>query len=59
MQTCGTSTGGARKRRDLNLLPSHRLGTRGQWATALHSAAGCLLAALALMHLHFVHTDAT
>lgn len=43
----------------LNLLPSHRLGTWGQWTTALHIAAGCLLAALALMHLYFVYTYAT
>lgn len=43
----------------LNLLPSHRLGTWGQWTTALHIGAGCLLAALALMHLYFVYTYAT
>lgn len=38
----------------LNLLPGHRLGTWGQWTTALHIAAGCLLGALAVMHLYFV-----
>lgn len=43
----------------LNLLPSHRLGSWGQWTTALHIGAGCLLAALALMHLYFVYTYAT
>jgi hypothetical protein len=31
----------------------------GQWTTALHIAAGCLLAALALMHLYFVYTYAS
>ncbi len=40
----------------LNLLPSHRLGTWGQWTTALHIGAGCLLAALAVMHLYFVYS---
>lgn len=39
----------------LNLLPSHRLASWGQWTTALHIGAGCLLAALALMHLYFVY----
>lgn len=39
----------------LNLLPSHHLGSWGQWTTALHIGAGCLLAALALMHLYFVY----
>jgi hypothetical protein len=39
----------------LNLLPSHRLGSWGQWTTALHIGAGCLLAALAVMHLYFVY----
>ncbi len=43
----------------LNLLPSHRLGSWGQWTTALHIGAGCLLAALALMHLYFVYAYAT
>ena len=43
----------------LNLLPSHRLGSWGQWTTALHIGAGCLLAALALMHLYFVYTYAS
>ncbi len=43
----------------LNLLPSHRLGTWGQWTTALHIGAGCLLAALALMHLYFVYSYAS
>lgn len=42
----------------LNLLPAHRLGTWGQWTTAMHIGAGCLLAALALMHLYFVYTYA-
>lgn len=39
----------------LNLLPSHHLGSWGQWTTALHIGAGCLLAALAMMHLYFVY----
>lgn len=39
----------------LNLLPSRHLGSWGQWTTALHIGAGCLLAALALMHLYFVY----
>ncbi|MFZ2752534.1 MAG: hypothetical protein WAZ48_03710 [Lysobacteraceae bacterium] len=39
----------------LNLLPSHHLGSWGQWTTALHIGAGCLLAALAVMHLYFVY----
>jgi hypothetical protein len=43
----------------LNLLPGHRLGTWGQWTTFLHIGAGCLLAALAAMHLYFVYTYAT
>lgn len=43
----------------LNLLPSHRLGSWGQWSTALHIGAGCLLAALAVMHLYFVYTYAS
>ena len=38
----------------LNLLPGRRLATWGQWTTALHIAAGCVLGALALMHLYFV-----
>ncbi len=42
----------------LNLLPAQRLGTWGQWTTAVHIAAGCLLAALALMHLYFVYSHA-
>jgi hypothetical protein len=42
----------------LNLLPSRYLGTWGQWTTAFHIGAGCLLAALALMHLYFVYTYA-
>lgn len=43
----------------LNLLPAHRLGTWGQWTTVMHIGAGCLLAALALMHLYFVYAYAT
>ena len=43
----------------LNLLPAHRIGTFGQWSTALHIGAACLLAALALMHLYFVYTYAS
>ena len=43
----------------LNLLPGHRLPTWGQWTTALHIAAGCLLGALAVMHLYFVYTYTT
>ncbi|MFZ5637576.1 MAG: hypothetical protein ACOY82_13435 [Pseudomonadota bacterium] len=43
----------------LNLLPAHRIGSFGQWSTALHIGAACLLAALALMHLYFVYTYAT
>ncbi len=43
----------------LNLLPSHRLGSWGQWTTALHIGAGCLLAALAVMHLYFVYSYAS
>ena len=43
----------------LNLLPSRYLGTLGQWTTAFHIGAGCLLAALALMHLYFVYAYAT
>ena len=43
----------------LNLLPGHRLGSWGQWTTFLHIGAGCLLAALAVMHLYFVYTYAT
>ena len=39
----------------LNLLPAKRLGTWGQWTTALHICAGCLLAALGVMHLYFVY----
>lgn len=39
----------------LNLLPAKRLGTWGQWTTALHICAGCLLAALGAMHLYFVY----
>ncbi len=43
----------------LNLLPSHHLGSWGQWTTALHIGAGCLLAALAVMHLYFVYRYAS
>lgn len=43
----------------LNLLPGDKLASWGQWTTALHIAAGCLLAALALMHLYFVYTYAS
>ncbi len=43
----------------LNLLPGEKLATWGQWTTALHIAAGCLLAALAAMHLYFVYTYAS
>ena len=43
----------------LNLLPSRHLGSWGQWTTALHIGAGCLLAALALMHLYFVYRYAS
>ncbi len=43
----------------LNLLPSRHLGSWGQWTTVLHIGAGCLLAALALMHLYFVYTYAS
>ncbi len=43
----------------LNLLPSRYLGSWGQWTTVLHIGAGCLLAALALMHLYFVYTYAS
>ncbi|MBL8262460.1 MAG: hypothetical protein JNM58_08545 [Xanthomonadaceae bacterium] len=43
----------------LNLLPGEKLATWGQWTTALHIAAGCLLAALAVMHLYFVYTYAS
>ncbi len=43
----------------LNLLPGHRLGSWGQWTTAVHIGAGCLLAALALMHLYFVYSYAS
>ncbi|MCC7248437.1 MAG: hypothetical protein IT473_07430 [Lysobacter sp.] len=43
----------------LNLLPSRYLGSWGQWTTAFHIGAGCMLAALALMHLYFVYTYAT
>lgn len=43
----------------LNLLPGRYLGTWGQWTTALHIGAGCLLAALALMHLYFVYAYAS
>ena len=39
----------------LNLLPGRRLATWGQWTTAVHIGAGCLLGALALMHLYFVY----
>jgi hypothetical protein len=42
----------------LNLLPSRHLGSWGQWTTVLHITAGCLLAALALMHLYFVYSYA-
>lgn len=43
----------------LNLLPSRHLGSWGQWTTALHIGAGCLLAALAVMHLYFVYRYAS
>lgn len=43
----------------LNLLPADRIGTFGQWSTALHIGAACLLAALALMHLYFVYSYAS
>jgi hypothetical protein len=43
----------------LNLLPSRYLGSWGQWTTAFHIGAGCLLAALALMHLYFVYRYAS
>jgi hypothetical protein len=43
----------------LNLLPGDKLASWGQWTTAVHIAAGCLLAALALMHLYFVYTYAS
>ena len=43
----------------LNLLPGRYLGTWGQWTTALHIGAGCLLAALAVMHLYFVYAYAS
>jgi hypothetical protein len=43
----------------LNLLPGEKLASWGQWTTAVHIAAGCLLAALALMHLYFVYTYAS
>lgn len=43
----------------LNLLPGDKLASWGQWTTALHIAAGCLLAALALMHLYFVYSYAS
>ena len=39
----------------LNLLPGRRLATWGQWTTAAHIGAGCLLGALALMHLYLVY----
>ena len=42
-----------------NLLPGERLATWGQWTTALHITAGCLLAALAVMHLYFVYAYAS
>lgn len=42
----------------LNLLPASRLGTWGQWTTAFHICAGCLLAALGVMHLYFVYAYA-
>jgi hypothetical protein len=42
----------------LNLLPANRLGTWGQWTTAFHICAGCLLAALGVMHLYFVYAYA-
>lgn len=43
----------------LNLLPGNKLASWGQWTTAVHIAAGCLLAALALMHLYFVYSYAS
>ena len=43
----------------LNLLPGDKLASWGQWTTAVHIAAGCLLAALAVMHLYFVYAYAS
>lgn len=42
----------------LNLLPSRKLAQWGQWTTAIHIGVGCLLAALALMHLYFAYSYA-
>lgn len=42
-----------------NLLPGRRLVTWGQWTTAVHIGAGCLLGALAVMHLYFVYSYAS
>ena len=43
----------------VNLLPGHKVVSWGQWTTALHIGAGCLLAALALMHLYFIYKFAS
>ena len=43
----------------LNLLPTRKLAQWGQWTTAIHIGVGCLLAALALMHLYFAYSYTT
>lgn len=43
----------------MNVFPSHKVASWGQLTTVLHIGAGCLLSALALMHLYFVYNFAS